>query len=534
MSAERDPTPANRFADLACLTYAGNDGPARREQAAALLPGALQVDSVPAAAAAADVDRLRALLDADPAAASRAAGPRGWAPLVYLCYSRVTAPGGDPLAAARLLLDRGADPNSYTTITECRFTALTGVIGEGEGGLVAQPPHPQAMALAALLLDRGADPNDSQALYNTHFTPDDRWLRLLIDRGLTSAMTVNWGAPGQEKILDFVLGQAVRQGFAARVALLLAHGADAGGRNHYNQRTHLENALLEGQPAIAALLRQHGAGVPHLTGEEQLRAAVLIGDEADARRLLALHPGALAAGGVLGVAADHGNLTAVQLALALGAPAGGAGRDGLTPLHRAARAGQRAVAEMLVAAGAPFDRRDPIYGGTPLDHARHFAQASPTPALTEVRDWLLAHTTDPFDLVNHDRARLAARAATDADAARVQADVEAIERAYRAFNARDLEGAVAGLHPDVDWPNVAAGTRLRGRDQVRAYWSAQWQVLDPKVEPAFFRPDVQGRIVVEVHQVVRDLTGAVLVDQRVGHAFVLDGGLGRRMDIVPA
>ena len=35
------------------------------------------------------------------------------------------------------------------------------------------------------------------------------------------------------------------QGFGARVRLLLAHGADASGRNRYNRRTHRENALLD-------------------------------------------------------------------------------------------------------------------------------------------------------------------------------------------------------------------------------------------------------------------------------------------------
>jgi ankyrin repeat protein len=157
---------------------------------------------------------------------------------------------------------------------------------------VAQPPHRQARALVELLLDAGADPNDSQALYNTHFLPDTDWLQLFLDRGLTAARAINWNDRSQERILDYLLGQAALQGFTKRVALLLHHGADPSGRNHYNRRTHLENALLNGHLDIAELLKRRGASTPHLTGEEQFRAACLAGDEAEARRLLAAHPAA--------------------------------------------------------------------------------------------------------------------------------------------------------------------------------------------------------------------------------------------------
>ncbi len=244
-------TSADRFLDLACLNYEGEDSPARREEAERLLQAEpeLVVGSVHAAAAVGDVAALRALLAGGLRARPQPpGGPRGWVPLLYLCYSRVhpERPGWDPLEAARLLLASGADPNSFTTITDCRFTAVTGAIGVGEGGTVAQPPHRQSRALVELLLDAGADPNDSQALYNTHFLPDTDWLQLFLDRGLTAARPVNWNDRSQERILDYLLGQAAQQGFTKRVALLLQHGADPNGRNHYNRRTHLENALLSG------------------------------------------------------------------------------------------------------------------------------------------------------------------------------------------------------------------------------------------------------------------------------------------------
>jgi len=162
------------------------------------------------------------------------------------------------------------------------------------------------------------------------------------------------------------------------VALLLQHGADPSGRNHYNRRTHLENALLNGHLDIGELLKGRGASTPHLTGEEQFRAACLAGDEAEARRLLAAHPAAKNDPATLAAAAEHGNLTALRLALDLGLPIDGAGPDGLTPLHHAARAGHLAVAQELVARGASLDARDKAYSGTPLNHATHFQNAWPT------------------------------------------------------------------------------------------------------------------------------------------------------------
>jgi hypothetical protein len=118
---------------------------------------------------------------------------------------------------------------------QMQYTAITGAVGVGEAGPVAAPPHPQARALVELLLDAGADPNDEQALYNVHFLRDEGWRELLLARGLRERMR-----------LDYLLGASVKQGFTDRVALLLAHGASPNGRDFYNKRTHIENALLMG------------------------------------------------------------------------------------------------------------------------------------------------------------------------------------------------------------------------------------------------------------------------------------------------
>ena len=46
-----------------------------------------------------------------------------------------------------------------------------------------------------------------------------------------------------------------------------------------------------------------------------------------------------------------------------------------------------------------------------------------------------------------------------------------------------------------------------------------------------FETDAEGRTVVEVHQVVRDLAGLELLNQRIEHIYSIEGGLIRRMDI---
>jgi hypothetical protein len=109
--------------------------------------------------------------------------------------------------------------------------------------------------------------------------------------------------------------------------------------------------------------------------------------------------------------------------------------------------------------------------------------------------------------------------------------VDLLRRAYAAFNARDIDAALALLTPDVDWPNGMEGGREVGHDAVRAYWTRQWQLIDPYVEPVSISQDDEGRFVVDVHQVVRDLEGALLVDQHVEHVYTLRDGLIERMDI---
>ena len=388
-----------QFLDLACLTY-GNDSTARIDRAKGMLTArpALAEADVHAAAATANAAALRRLLDEDPGRASATGGPRKWPPLLYLCYSRVTEQlsGADAVATARLLLDSGADPNAHFMWGGTyRFTALTGAMGEGEGGVVSQPPHAHAWALATLLLDAGADPNDAQGLYNTIFRPDNRWLKLLLDRGLTAAARINWKTDNPVGTLDFILGHAASKGFTERVALLLRRGADPRGINFYDGRTHYENALLNGFGEIADMLMRAGAEPAELSPESRFRAACMSGDEAAARAALEEAPGSLNDTGALPAAASLGNAAALRCMLSLGADANATADDGTTALHQAAWHDHRAAAELLIAHGArPL--RDGNHHSTPAgwaDHAGHSA----------MRDYLLDHCPDGFDLISFGR-----------------------------------------------------------------------------------------------------------------------------------
>jgi nuclear transport factor 2 (NTF2) superfamily protein len=112
-------------------------------------------------------------------------------------------------------------------------------------------------------------------------------------------------------------------------------------------------------------------------------------------------------------------------------------------------------------------------------------------------------------------------------------EIELLRAAYAAFNARDIDVALALMTQDVAWPRAFKGGFVRGREEVRAYWREQWNEINPWVEPMAFHPEDAGRILVDVHQVVRDLAGVVLADERVGHRFTLAHGLIQAMEVAP-
>jgi len=111
--------------------------------------------------------------------------------------------------------------------------------------------------------------------------------------------------------------------------------------------------------------------------------------------------------------------------------------------------------------------------------------------------------------------------------------IELLRAAYAAFNARDIDAALATMTADVAWPKAFKGGFVSGPQEVRAYWAEQWSEIDPNVEPTSFHPNDDGQILVDVHQVVRDLSGAVLADEHTGHLFSFEQDLISKMEISP-
>ena len=105
-----------------------------------------------------------------------------------------------------------------------------------------------------------------------------------------------------------------------------------------------------------------------------------------------------------------------------------------------------------------------------------------------------------------------------------------LRRLYELHGARDVEGALAMFTDDVEWPDVAGGRTLHGKDEVRAYWTKQFAEIDPHVEPTAIEVDGDAAAVT-VHQVVRALDGTLLREATVTHTYSFHGDLVRRMAV---
>jgi hypothetical protein len=106
-----------------------------------------------------------------------------------------------------------------------------------------------------------------------------------------------------------------------------------------------------------------------------------------------------------------------------------------------------------------------------------------------------------------------------------------LSSAYRDFNARNIEAVISLMHPEVEWANGLEGGHVHGKDEVRAYWTRQFMSFHPHVEPLSIKPAGNSAWIVEVHQVVHDAMGNLLLDTTVYHTYQFREGLIARMDI---
>lgn len=375
---------ADRFIRLACLDYA-SDHSDRRERARELLAQHPQFvgENIFTATTVGDVAAVQKILHNDPKLASVRGGPYNWEPLLYAAYSRLNSvvSGHSTLAAARLLLEHGADANAgFLWDGHYLFTALTGAFGEGEAGPVHQPEHQYCYPFARLLLEAGADPNDSQTLYNRMFTGGTRHLELLFEFGLGQGTDGVWSKrlgtrlDTPAEILQQQMGWAAKYNQMERIRLLIEHGVDVNTADKRLGRTPYELALLHGNTETAEYLLAHGAKQTTLSALDVFGAVCLSGDESQARSLLAKDETLMDQLGdrrveLLHLAAESDKRDAVRLMAKLGFDLNELKRT--TPLHHAALAGHLEMVKLLIELGADPLVRDAEFNATPFGWAEY-------------------------------------------------------------------------------------------------------------------------------------------------------------------
>jgi ankyrin repeat protein len=315
--------------------------------------------------------------DSDP---NRPGGPRGWAPLLYVCHSVYAA-----VDLARELLDGGADPNACAQEEWGTTTALYGA-----AGVVHHP------IVTRLLLEAGANPDDDESLYHSVEADDPECLRLLLEHGARTSDT-----NALPHALDYDRIEPVR--------LLLEAGADP------NEHAEIAHAIRRGRgPEFVRLLHEFGADLDRPGGETwrgdaELRTpyahAVLRGRDDVARTLEELGASTDLPPGDAGVAAiAHGERPAeplpdeldydAQEVLILSALRGSldvvvetvgvdfAGVVGGSPpgtlLHHAAWMADADVVRELLARGADPNAPSPADLETPLAWAVYGSRQAPT------------------------------------------------------------------------------------------------------------------------------------------------------------
>jgi ankyrin repeat protein len=443
------------IAAIAAKRASEDAGASRSESVRALL----------AAAAAGDVTRVTAILDAHP----DIVGERGLLPGNTGMRSALHfAVGGNHVDVVRLLLDRGADPN---------------VRDDGDD---ATPLHFAAerehMEMIRLLVERGAD---------TIGTGDYHELDV-----------IGWATcfgSGRRDVVEYLLAHGARHTIFSAVATgdvaairerIAANRADLGRRmdrtNHRRRPLHL--AVVKQQPASLAALLDLGAdtealdeagltaldqaaigGYPEMAevllrrgAALRLPAAVALGRPADVERLLRDDPNALRPGhqwGRLIVRAAERAPGPVIDALIRGGASVDVRDDpttaidatsGYTALHAAAFNGNLDAARVLLAHGASAAAREEKYCATPAgwaDYAGHPA----------VRDLILEGAIDLFDAI---RFGLTARIPEI-----LARDPGALKRRFDGYVKCEAEGG--GWRPNPSDTPLVWATRLGNEDAVR-------------------------------------------------------------------
>jgi ankyrin repeat protein len=360
------------------------------------------------AAGKGDTLRLQALLDAHPELINERGGDGVRTPLHQAVF-------GNSEAAAKMLLERGANPNIrcegdnayplHFAVEKHRFPIIrllvehgADTIGEGDyhelgviGWATAWEYIQADPEIVAYLLAHGARHN----IFSAVSMGDVETVRALIARqpeDLERRMngTIMRSMPLHLAVLK-------RQPAVARALIQLGANLESLDQAGF---TPLDHAAMLGAPDLVSILTEAGAVL-------RLPAAAALGRDADVARLLVSEPDALKPGGrwsfLIVRASEHGSGEMVETLLRNGASVNI--RDnpktsidstaGFTPLHGAAWNGNLSVIPVLLRYGADVRAREEKYHGTPAGWADYSGRK-------EARDLILRGPIDIIEAIQYD------------------------------------------------------------------------------------------------------------------------------------
>jgi len=340
------------------------------------------VASLRDAAGRGDLTRLKALLDAHPALIDERGGEGVRTPLHQAVF-------GNSEAAAKLLLDRGANPNIrcegdnayplHFAVEKHRFPIIrllvehgADTIGEGDyhelgviGWATAWDYIEAKPEIVAYLLAHGARHN----IFSAVAMGEAEVIRELVARTPNDLERRMNGT----RMRRMPLHLAVIKNQPASVTTLLDLGASTESLDEAGFSA-LDLAALDGRHDLAQVLMERGAKV-------RLPAAVALHRSADVERLLRRDPGTLKPGGRWGNlilrASERAPGDVIETLIRNGASVNVHddpktsidATSGYTPLHAAAWYGNGSAIDVLMKHGADVRAREEKYHGTPAGWA---------------------------------------------------------------------------------------------------------------------------------------------------------------------